>query len=254
MAFTRIRAPLCALLGTIWVAACATPSPPPAPEAPAAAAIEYPSEVAASSAFLRGRQLELDGRLLEAAEAYEEAARFDPDSARLQGQLAGVWVRVGQPERAVIYAKRAYELDPGDDRMRANLASLYVNMRRWEDAVALLEPPFLAGELETAGLFSLFDLYLRLGRHSAAMRVGEEMIAEDPNDLRAVLRTRCRPRSATRSSNEPRRCISADSSWIPNRADSTTRSHARAARLATRLASSRCGAASSTSCRGIRQR
>ncbi len=184
MACSRIRAPLCALLGASWLAACATPAPPPEPEAPPAAAVEYPTEVAASTAFLRARQLELDGRLLEAAEAYEEAARFDPDSARLQGHLAGVWVRVGQPERAVGYAERAFELDPENDHMRANLASLYANLRRWEDAVALLEPPYLAGELETAGLFTLFDLYLRLGRLPSAMRVGEEMIAADPDDLR----------------------------------------------------------------------
>ncbi len=184
MSESRIRVPLCALLGASWLA-CATPEPPPEPEAPASAVVEYPSEVAASTAFLRARQLELDGRLLESAEAYEEAARIDPDSAFLQGHLAGVWVRVGQPERAVGYAEHPFELDPGDDRMRANLASLYVTLRRWEDAVALLEPRFMAGELEEAGLFTLFDLYLRLGRLPAAMRVGEELIAADPDDPRA---------------------------------------------------------------------
>ncbi len=183
----RIRAPFCALIGASWLAACATPAPPPERVTPATPAVEYPTEVAASTAFLRARQLELDGRLLEAAEAYEEAARLDPDSAFLQGHLAGVLVRAGQPDRAVGYAERAFDLDPADDRMRANLASLYVNLRRWEDAVALLEPPFVAGELGAPGLFTLFDLYLRLGRESAAMRVGEEMIAADPDDLRGYI-------------------------------------------------------------------
>ncbi len=164
-----------------FLTACATPPPAPPAEAPT---VPYSAETAAASAFLRARQLDLEGRLLEAAEAYEQAARLDPDSSVLQSHLAGVWVRAGQPERAVRYGERAFELEPDDDSLRANLASLYVNLRRYEDAVALLEPRFVEGALESAGLFTLFDLYLRLGRLDSAMRVGEEMIQADPQDLR----------------------------------------------------------------------
>ncbi len=169
-------------LVAILLAACATSTPEaPAPTMP------YSEETAAARAFLRGRQLDLEGRLLEAAEAYEQAARLDPDSATLQRHLASVWVRAGQPERAVRYGQRAFELDPEDGGLRANLASLYVDLRRYEDAVGLLEPRMADGSLESVGLFTLFDLYLRLGRVEAAMRVGEEMIAGNPGDLRGYL-------------------------------------------------------------------
>ena len=60
--------------------------------------------------FLRGRLLELDGNLVEAAAAYDAAAELDPDSADLQRHLAQVRVRLGETEVALAHAERAFEL------------------------------------------------------------------------------------------------------------------------------------------------
>ncbi len=66
--------------------ACATGGgPAPAP---------VDREALAGAAFMQGNLLELQGRLTEAAEAYEEAARLDPESAPLQRHLTQIWGRV----------------------------------------------------------------------------------------------------------------------------------------------------------------
>ncbi len=141
----------------------------------------------AGAAFMHGRALELDGKLLEAAESYEHAARLDPNAPELQRALAQVWVAAGEPERALGYAERALELDPDDLELRSGLATLYVRMRKYDRAVELLEPLFDGGELNEEGSFTLFTLYLNLERVDGAKRVAERLIATSPEDVRGYL-------------------------------------------------------------------
>ena len=71
-----------AVLACLGLAACASPGrvePERSSVSP---------EVVATSAFLQGRMLELEGRLAEAAEAYERAAAADPESPDLQRRLS----------------------------------------------------------------------------------------------------------------------------------------------------------------------
>lgn len=180
---TRTKALLtCTLVGAMALA-CATPAgrerggqvAPLAPEAEAGAA------------FMKGRMLELNGRLLEAAEAYEEAARTDPDSVELQRQLAQVWGRAGNHERALEHAKRAYELDPDDEDTRRALAALYIATKQYEEAAETLEPSLRSGELSDEGLFGLFNLYRQIEDYEGAEVVASEMIARNPKSLRGYL-------------------------------------------------------------------
>jgi len=144
-------------------------------------------EAEAGAAFMRGRALELDGRLLEAAEAYEHAARLDPNSAAVQRSLAQVWLAAGDPQRALGYAERALELDPDDEELRSNLATLHVRMQQYDRAVALLEPLFDQGKLADEGSFTLFTLYLNLDRIDGAKKVAQKLIADSPEDVRGYL-------------------------------------------------------------------
>ena len=87
-------------------------------------------EADAAAAFLRGRSLELEGRLADAAEAYEEAAKSDPDSAELQRFLAHVYARMGDAEKAVESGQKALELEPDDERTLLSMARLYGALQR----------------------------------------------------------------------------------------------------------------------------
>jgi tetratricopeptide (TPR) repeat protein len=127
--------------------------------------------------------LELDGRLLEAVEAYEEAGRLDPESAELQRVLARVRGRLGQPDLALEHAERAFELDPEDELNRRTLAGLYIATKRYAPAADLLQPMFDADELSTDGLLVLLNLYVELGREDEARRVGQRILGGDPSEM-----------------------------------------------------------------------
>jgi tetratricopeptide (TPR) repeat protein len=175
-----ISAPL--LAGAL---ACATVRPPVS--SPQAAAVPTPPEVEASTAFLHGRQLELEGRFPEAAESYERAVRIDPDSPVLRRFLAGAWLRSGDLRRALEHTQIAHGLAPEDERIRAELASLYMGLERYPEAVALLEPSYRSGELAAEGMVVLFDLYLRLGRTDEAEQLARAMLARSPERVQGYL-------------------------------------------------------------------
>ena len=144
-------------------------------------------EAQAGASFMRGHLLELEGRLVEAAEAYEAAARLDPTSVQLQRHLVQIWQRAGNSERAIEHAERAIELEPGDERTNRALAALYIASQRYQEAVDLLEPAYQEGGLSEEGLFGLFNLYRQIEDYEGAERVAAEMISRSPSSLRGYL-------------------------------------------------------------------
>jgi tetratricopeptide (TPR) repeat protein len=129
---------------------------------------------------MQGRLLELEGRLLEAAQAYERASGIDPDSPEVHRALARVYGRLSQPERAVEHARRALDLDPTDELSRRTLAGLYVATKQYEEATELLEPMFQQSTLSRDGLLVLLSLQIELGRSEDARRVAQKLL--EPSD------------------------------------------------------------------------
>lgn len=172
-----------ALACALAISACATAPPvaTPEPRAPSS------PEARATALFLRGRTLELEGRLKEAAIAYEGVVALDPESARLQRHLAQIWARMGDAERALDHATRALELDPDDGSSRRGLAQLYMELGRAEEAIELLAPRFRDDLLEPEGLFTLATLYLELDRPQEGEPVARRMIERDRRDSRGYL-------------------------------------------------------------------
>ncbi len=150
-------------------------------------------EAEAGAAFMAGRLLELQGRLLEAAESYQEAARLDPESPELQQTLANLYMRANLPDLALVHAERAYTLAPADERSRRVLAGLYVSLKRYPEATELMEPAFEAKTLSPDGLIVLFNLYMELQRPADALRVADQIEERDrarpgaPPSVRAIV-------------------------------------------------------------------
>ena len=102
--------------------ACASPQ---GPSSAAPVERELTPEARADAAFMRGRLLELEGKLDEAAKFYRRAAEFDPESGELQRYLSRVEARMGNVEEAIQHGQRALELDPGDESALFLLGQLY---------------------------------------------------------------------------------------------------------------------------------
>jgi tetratricopeptide (TPR) repeat protein len=163
---------------------CASPLPdawqgPPRPE--------IAPEARAAAAFMFGRSLELEGRLPEAARAYEQALLDDPDSAALHRYAAQAYSRLGEDEQALAHGLRALELQPEEDQTLLALVRLYISLQRADEALALLSQRDESGEVPTDGLFALFNLYTESGRFPEAEAVARRIIDRDPSDVRAQL-------------------------------------------------------------------
>ena len=166
------------LVLVVCLAACAAPGGPPVARSSGA------PEVDAASHFLRGQMLELDGKLVDAAAAYDAALAADPDSAELHRRAAQVWARMGEAEQALGYAQRAYALDPDDEKTRSGLAMLLVAAKRYGEAVELMKPRFEAGELSQDAMFALFNLYMEMGELAEAQGVAQRMVELAPLEAR----------------------------------------------------------------------
>jgi len=133
--------------------------------------------------FLVARDLELDGEVEPALEAYQRALGKDPDSPELLRKVAELSARAGRLEDAVAYAERAYALDPADRSTRLFLGTLY---RFLKDPVrveqVLREPDGLPFDPDAALL--LYGTLSEAQRYAEAKEVARWLIAHEPGGLR----------------------------------------------------------------------
>jgi tetratricopeptide (TPR) repeat protein len=134
------------LLGSSAAVATAEPqhtarsTPPPTDptsHAAPAPATELQGQGGAYFEFLRGRLLEGLGRVNEALDAYEHAAKLDPQSAQIRAEVAALYARQNRPTDAVTAAKAALKLDPDDSEAHWVLGTVYaalIDARAEEEA------------------------------------------------------------------------------------------------------------------------
>lgn len=166
----------------VWQLGCAT-----AREHAPRANIPAPSrEAQAAASFMLGHSLELEGRLGEAAEQYERAAKLDPESAQLQRFKAQIYARMGRVDEALASGRRALELEPDDERTLFALARLYALLQRGDEARALLEPRFEDDSLSPEGLFLFIELESNAERYTDAEEAARRLIEREPEDSRGA--------------------------------------------------------------------
>jgi tetratricopeptide (TPR) repeat protein len=136
--------------------------------------------------FLVARELELEGQLAEAFEAYARAAEKDPESAYLQRKLAELAARQGRFEEALEHAERAHALDPEDADARIFLGTLYRVSRDVAGAERVLRgADGQPVSPEAAAL--LLSIYFESDRLEDALAAAEWMIASRPDSVRSYL-------------------------------------------------------------------
>ena len=114
------------------------------------------------------RALELDRRGVELAERHLEN---NPDSARPYYLGAGALMMLGQPGKAVDWARRAIAIDPEDPATLYNVACFYAQAGRSDDALECLEngvtsKTWLENDPELDPLRELPRFMTRLARRS----------------------------------------------------------------------------------------
>jgi tetratricopeptide (TPR) repeat protein len=147
---------------------------------------EVPADAPPELHFLVGRDLELDGDLDGALEAYERALALDPDSPELLRKVAELSARRNRLDSAVRYGERALALDPEDIGTRHFLGTLYRFLRDPERAREVLTDE--AGDpLDGDAALLLYGALSDAGRHDEAAQVARWLIEDEPEGLRGYL-------------------------------------------------------------------
>jgi tetratricopeptide (TPR) repeat protein len=143
-------------------------------------------EAPAEYDYLVGRDLELDGRLEEAFEAYARAHDKDPGSAFLLRKLAETAARSTRLQEALDYGEQALRLQPDDADLRLFLGSLYRFRKHPQGAERVLRDASGDPVSLDAGLM-LYNIYNENGQLAQSRAIADWMVSNHPESLQAVL-------------------------------------------------------------------
>src|SRR3970040_201801 len=121
-----------ALLSGLPTGVAAQSSTSPSPSTPAAeGTTAQRADRSAADAYYRfvmGRHYESAGDIDRAIQGYREAARLEPASAEVRGELAGLYARQGRLEDAMTEARRALAIDGANREAHRVLGTLLASL------------------------------------------------------------------------------------------------------------------------------
>jgi tetratricopeptide (TPR) repeat protein len=142
-----------------------------------------PQETSPELDFLIGRDLETEGRLEEALEAYTRALSKDPESVYLLKRAGELSARQNRLSDAVVYAERALELEPDNQGVRLFLGTLYRFRKDVANSERVLRDEGGLPVNDEAALL-LYGIYADNKRLGDARDLAEWMIDVHPDELR----------------------------------------------------------------------
>lgn len=116
-----------------------------------------------SSAKSKGAQLSAKGDISGAIEAFESAARFKPNSFDIQLNLANLYFKKNQFERAINACKKMLELRPQNQNAHVMMANLMRSTGRQKDAIAEFQQALKLGADDSSIYSALGFCYLHEG-------------------------------------------------------------------------------------------
>jgi len=88
--------------------------------------------------FVEGNRLQAEGRLEEAARAYQQSIELNPGSPVAHFNLGLVYKKLGRRESAAGAFEKTLELEPANLDARLSLGNVYNLLERWEEAIGEL--------------------------------------------------------------------------------------------------------------------
>ena len=145
--------------------------------------------------FLKGRYLEGEGAIDEAIAAHERARRLDPGSAEPTAELAGLYARQGQFDRARALAEAALAIDDANIEAHRVLGSVFAALADHDAKDAAVPPAEAArraidhlersrrrdGVVDPGVGLTLARLYLNAGEPEDAARVLRQLLNDEPD-------------------------------------------------------------------------
>ena len=152
--------------------------------------------------FMLGRHLEGEGEIGGAIKAYDEASTFDPKSAEIVAELAGLYARENKVREAIDSAQAALAIDRDNVSANRILGILNASIARIDEgtgpldaegttyaskAAEHLEVARSHSEIPEPGLeMMLGRVYTRMGQRDKAIGVLSRVIVDDPGQPEPV--------------------------------------------------------------------
>jgi len=130
--------------------------------------------------YTRGRLLQGEGRLPEAAQSYQRSIELDPERAAAWNNLGCVQHMQGQLDLAQASYRRALALDPLLPQANQNLSAIESDPAMAEGAVAGYRRQLERNPKDAQAHNNLGNVYRELGRHREALACFDAAIACDP--------------------------------------------------------------------------
>jgi tetratricopeptide (TPR) repeat protein len=169
------------VLLVLVTAAAQAPKAAPADSAGATAAAPAAAEDPAA-VVARAVQLQKEGRLAEAAEAYRRFLALVPKSWEARSNLGVVFAQLGQYEDAVREYRTALAEGPANSVVRHNLAVALYKAGRMREAAAELEVVLKAKPDHPTAPLLLADCRLQLGEWKQVIAQLDPLLEKDPEN------------------------------------------------------------------------
>lgn len=107
---------------------------------------DYQAAIVGAGVFTGlGRKAEAEAAYRRGLAAAERHLQLHPDDARAYYLGASSWTQLGQPEKALLWAKRAREIDPDEPLTLYNIACIYALQNKVDEAIDILEQAVAKG-------------------------------------------------------------------------------------------------------------
>jgi tetratricopeptide (TPR) repeat protein len=130
---------------------------------------------------------QLVGQVARSAEIYQELVKREPKNIVVRNRLGWLYARAGDKASAEKTFREIAELAPQDHKAVLSLATYYVNISDWQNAINELER-LIKKDPDTGTRNMLADVYYFSGRRGEALKLTEQLIAENNQDTRARMR------------------------------------------------------------------
>jgi tetratricopeptide (TPR) repeat protein len=117
-----------------------------------------------------GRLAQVDGDLAAAIDAFDQAARLDPNNPGIRRELAGAYAANGRGDDAFAELLAALLIDSRDGRAHAGIGQLYLDAGRDAEAVTAFNRALELMPERYETRYALATAYTRLGRTAEAAR------------------------------------------------------------------------------------
>jgi len=130
-----------------------------------------------------GTMLTLDGKFKEAAKEYEAALALDPKSSFLAAELASLYVKMGELDRALTVCEQSLIYNPDQAETYALMGSIYLFKKDYEKAIGAYKRVIALDPKSHDTYLYLSVIYAELKRYDEAVATLKSLLASDPKSV-----------------------------------------------------------------------